>query len=83
VRDKGVVLAEPRLCDPDHRRYRSRPVGWQRCQADDGQDAGKHQSIRPLRNGVISDLEVAEQMIKHFIRKAQGERSSCAADRIS
>jgi len=29
-------------------------------------------TVRPLRNGVISDLEVAEQMIKHFIRKAQG-----------
>ena len=31
-------------------------------------------TIRPLRNGVIADLEVAEQMIKHFIRKAQGRR---------
>src|ERR1700709_679942 len=27
-------------------------------------------TVRPLRNGVISDLEVSEQMIKHFIRKA-------------
>jgi rod shape-determining protein MreB len=33
-------------------------------------------AIRPLRNGVISDLEVAEQMIKHFIRKAQGTRGT-------
>ena len=32
-------------------------------------------TIRPLRNGVIADLEVAEQMIKHFIQKAQGGRS--------
>jgi rod shape-determining protein MreB len=31
-------------------------------------------TVRPLRNGVISDLEVSEQMIKHFIRKAQGQR---------
>ncbi|MEO5587892.1 MAG: rod shape-determining protein [Novosphingobium sp.] len=31
-------------------------------------------TIRPLRNGVISDLEVAEQMIKHFIRKALGQQ---------
>ena len=28
-------------------------------------------TIRPLRAGVIADLEVAEQMIKHFISKAQ------------
>jgi rod shape-determining protein MreB and related proteins len=32
-------------------------------------------AIRPLRNGVIADLEVAEQMIKHFIHKAHGGRS--------
>jgi len=29
-------------------------------------------TIRPLRAGVIADLEVAEDMIKHFIRKAHG-----------
>ena len=29
-------------------------------------------TIRPLRRGVIADLEVAEEMIKHFIRKAHG-----------
>lgn len=29
-------------------------------------------TIRPLRNGVIADLQVAEEMIKHFIRKAHG-----------
>lgn len=29
-------------------------------------------TVRPLRSGVIADLEVAEEMIKHFIRKANG-----------
>jgi rod shape-determining protein MreB len=29
-------------------------------------------TIRPLRSGVIADLEVAEEMIKHFINKAHG-----------
>ncbi|WP_300975482.1 rod shape-determining protein [Sphingomonas sp. LHG3406-1] len=32
-------------------------------------------TVRPLRNGVIADLEVAEEMIKHFIRKAGGGQS--------
>jgi rod shape-determining protein MreB len=36
-------------------------------------------TIRPLRNGVIADLEVAEQMIKHFIHKANGGRRSFLA----
>ena len=29
------------------------------------------ETIRPLRHGVIADLEVAEEMIKHFIAKAK------------
>ena len=75
VRDKGVVLAEPSV------------VALQKANGIDrvlavGADAklmmGKTpdsiRAIRPLRNGVISDIEVAEQMIKHFIRKAQGQR---------
>lgn len=35
-------------------------------------------TIRPLRSGVIADLDVAEQMIKHFIYKANGGRSRFA-----
>ena len=33
------------------------------------------QAIRPLRDGVIADIEVAEEMIKHFIRKVHGKRN--------
>lgn len=33
------------------------------------------QTIRPLRNGVIADLETAEEMIKHFIGKAGGRQA--------
>jgi rod shape-determining protein MreB and related proteins len=32
-------------------------------------------AIRPLRDGVIADFEVAEEMIKHFIRKVRNRRS--------
>ena len=34
-----------------------------------GRTPGNIQAIRPLRDGVIADFEVAEEMIKHFIRK--------------
>jgi rod shape-determining protein MreB and related proteins len=37
-----------------------------------GKTPGNIQTIRPLRAGVIADIEVAEEMIKHFIRKAHG-----------
>src|SRR5690606_34731340 len=34
------------------------------------------EAIRPLRDGVIADIEIAEEMIKHFIRKVNGKRTS-------
>ena len=40
-----------------------------------GAPPGNIEAIRPLRDGVIADFEVAEEMIKYFIRKVQGGRS--------
>ncbi|MEQ9122520.1 MAG: rod shape-determining protein, partial [Alphaproteobacteria bacterium] len=39
-----------------------------------GKTPGNIQAIRPLRDGVIADFEIAEEMIKRFIRKAQNRR---------
>ena len=33
------------------------------------------EAIRPMRDGVIADFEVAEEMIKHFIRKVHNRRA--------
>src|SRR5439155_27243605 len=41
-----------------------------------GKTPENSRTIRPLRAGVIADLEVAEEMIKHFIRKAQDRKST-------
>ena len=73
---KGIVINEPSVVamEMHHGVRRVRAVG-----ADAKLMMGKTpdyiKTIRPLRNGVIADLEVAEQMIKHFIQKAQGGRS--------
>jgi rod shape-determining protein MreB len=40
-----------------------------------GRTPGNISAIRPLRDGVIADFEVAEDMIKHFIRKVHNRRS--------
>src|SRR6266705_1437395 len=40
-----------------------------------GRTPSSIQAIRPLRDGVIADFEVAEEMIKHFIRKVHNRRS--------
>ncbi|WP_068076863.1 rod shape-determining protein [Novosphingobium lentum] len=74
VRDKGVVLAEPSVVAIETLNGVSRVIAV----GDDaklmlGKTPDSIKAIRPLRNGVISDIDVAEQMIKHFIRKAQGQ----------
>lgn len=75
VRGKGVVLAEPSVVALQTIDGITRVLAV----GDDaklmlGKTPDNIRTIRPMRNGVISDLEVAEQMIKHFIRKAQGQR---------
>jgi rod shape-determining protein MreB len=74
LRGHGIVVAEPSVVaiETNNGIPRVRAVG------DDaklmlGKTPDNVRTIRPLRNGVVADLEVAEQMIKHFIRKAQGE----------
>jgi rod shape-determining protein MreB len=39
-----------------------------------GRTPGHMEAIRPMRDGVIADFEVAEEMIKHFIRKVHNRR---------
>ena len=74
VRGSGIVINEPSVVTME-----SSPNGSRRVRAvgDDaklmmGKTPDNLQTIRPLRSGVIADLEVAEEMIKHFIRKAHG-----------
>ena len=40
-----------------------------------GRTPGNIEAIRPLRDGVIADFEIAEDMIKYFIRKVHNRRS--------
>ena len=40
-----------------------------------GRTPGNIQAIRPMRDGVIADFDVAEEMIKHFIRKVHNRRT--------
>ena len=76
IREAGVVLDEPSVVA-----YETR--GGRKIVHAVGQDAkqmlGKTpvfmEAIRPMRDGVIADFEVAEEMIKHFIRKVQKRRS--------
>ena len=75
VRGRGIVLNEPSVVAVEtiNGQKRVKAVG------DDaklmmGKTPGTIEAIRPLRDGVIADIDVAEQMIKYFIEKVHGRR---------
>jgi rod shape-determining protein MreB len=73
---RGIVISEPSVVAMEMYNgiRRVRAVGAD-AKLMMGKTPDNIKTIRPLRNGVIADLEVAEQMIKHFIQKAQGGAS--------
>jgi rod shape-determining protein MreB len=75
VRGKGIVLNEPSVVALATGRGRKQvlAVGDEAKQMV-GRTPGNIEAIRPLRDGVIADFEVAEEMIKHFIRKVHNRR---------
>src|SRR5437764_5000265 len=73
VEGSGILFNEPSVVAMEWTdgRRRVRAVGSD-AKLMMGKTPDNIKTIRPLRNGVIADLEVAEQMIKYFIRKAHG-----------
>ena len=70
IKGKGIVLNEPSVVAIAHTNGRKQvlAVGNEAKQML-GRTPGNIEAIRPMRDGVIADFEVAEEMIKHFIRK--------------
>ena len=70
VEGKGVVLNEPSVVAVTNinNKIEVLAVGNEAKQML-GRTPGHIQAIRPLRDGVIADFEIAEEMIKYFIRK--------------
>ena len=76
VKGRGIVLNEPSVVAISDNRGRKQvlAVGEEAKQML-GRTPGNISAIRPLRDGVIADFEVAEEMIKHFIRKVHNRRT--------
>ncbi len=69
VRDRGIVIASRRVVAIDAK-TEARPRDRRRGEADGRPHARPRSSpIRPLRDGVISDFDVTEQMIKYFVNR--------------
>ena len=70
VQDQGIVLNEPSVVaiETINGIRRVKAVGND-AKMMMGKTPDSIEAIRPLRDGVIADIEIAEEMIKHFIRK--------------
>jgi rod shape-determining protein MreB len=82
VKGRGIVLDEPSvvaIIEIDGKRE-VLAVG-EEAKVMLGRTPGNIQAIRPMREGVIADFEVAEEMIKHFVRKVHN-RTSFASPQI-
>jgi rod shape-determining protein MreB len=76
VKGKGIVLDEPSVVAlmDDGGKKRVLAVG-EEAKLMVGRTPGNITAIRPLKDGVIADFDVAEEMIKYFIRKVHNRKS--------
>lgn len=73
VKNKGIVLTEPSVIAIDRNTNQLLAVG-EEARRMLGRTPGNIVAIRPLRDGVISDYDVTERMLKYFINKVFGNR---------
>src|ERR1700758_3285219 len=73
VRGRGIVLSEPSVVAIDQRSGEVHAVGVE-AKRMLGRTPGTIQAIRPLKDGVIADFDVTEQMLRHFIQKVHQHR---------
>lgn len=71
---KGIVLKEPSVVAYDKDTEKIKAIGEEARQMI-GRTPGNVVAIRPLRQGVISDYDITEKMLKYFISKAIGRRA--------
>ena len=68
IKGKGVVLREPSVVAMDKNTGKLLKVGEEARQML-GRTPGNIVAIRPLREGVISDYDMTERMLKEFMKK--------------
>ncbi len=78
VKDKGIVINEPSVVAVNTRTNQILTVGTD-AKKMVGKTPDHIQAVRPLVEGVISDFEVTEKMLKYFIEKVHKESFSLLA----
>ena len=79
INGKGIVLNEPSVVAIEEYRGKKQVLAvGNEAKLMLGRTPGNIHAIRPLRDGVIADFEIAEEMIKYFIRKVNNRRAFIA-----
>src|SRR5665648_1235995 len=73
LRGRGIVLSEPSVVAIDSRSGEVHAVGSE-AKRMLGRTPATISAVRPLKDGVIADFDVTEQMLRHFIRKVMQNR---------
>ena len=86
VRDRGIVLDEPSVVsirtDPQGSGKKTVQAVGLEAKLMLGRTPGNLQAIRPMKDGVIADFTVTEQMLKFFIKKVHDTRMFRPSPRI-
>ena len=76
VKNRGVVLNEPSVVAVLNQSGKSKVIAvGEEAKSMLGKTPGHIQAIRPMKDGVIADFVVTEEMIKHFIRKVHNRKT--------
>ncbi len=81
TKNGGIVVREPSIVVINRLTNRIEAVGKEAKEML-GRTPGNVVAVRPMKDGVIADFEVTEQMLKYFIRQANGGRRFAARPRI-
>ena len=73
VRGRGIVLSEPSVVAMDSKNGKVHAVGVE-AKRMLGRTPGTITATRPLKDGVIADFDVAEEMLRYFIKSARSNR---------
>ena len=73
VRDRGIVLSEPSVVAVLADTNKVLAVGME-AKRMLGRTPGNIRAIRPMKDGVIADFEITEEMLRYFIERVQGRR---------
>lgn len=71
IKGKGIVLDEPSVVAIDEETEEILAVG-EDARSMLGRTPASIIAVRPLRDGVISDYDITERMLKYFIKKSVG-----------